>query len=172
MSSRDGRSHWVHAVRRGRARGRGYILIETLVALTVLSISAFTLQRVIGQAALMQALSHDYTTVQHLMENTIARMLLENMMLEEKTESGAFPAPYDRFAYTVEVSRITVPRPELPSSIDPREREQLESRYRDQIPKLRLEITWTRGGFEYSRAAETLLTGSQLWLPPEQGLPR
>lgn len=147
---------------------RGYILIETLVALTVLSVSAFTLQRAISQAAILQGLSEDYTTVQFLMENTISRMLLENILLHEMTESGVYPEPYERFAYTIEVSQVPVPRPELPSSIEPFERERLRRRYKDEIPKLRIEITWMRGGQLNTRVGETLLGPERLWISPEE----
>lgn len=147
-------------------RATGYILVETLVALTVLSISALGIQRAISQAALTRGLAQDYTTVQLLGDNMMATLDLEYFQLHETTEEGAFPEPYGRFRYALEVSRVTVPRPELPGTIPPERRKELEKRYHGEMPKVRLEIFWTRSGLEYSRVFETLLGTERLWLPP------
>lgn len=149
-------------------RARGYILVETLVALTVLSISAMGIQRAISQATLMRGLVQDYTTVQLLGDNMLATLDLTYFQLHETTESGVFPDPYDRFRYELEVSRVAVPRPELPGTIPPNERKQLEKRYHGEMPKVRLEIFWTRSGLEYSRVFQTLLGTERLWLPPQE----
>lgn len=145
---------------------RGYILVETLVALTVLSITAMGIQRAVSQAVLTRGLALDYTTVQLLGENLIATLDLEYFQLHEMKKEEVFPAPYERFRYALEVSRVSVPRPELPGSIPPEQRVQLEKRYHGEMPKVRLEIFWTRSGLEYSRVFETLLGTERLWLPP------
>jgi hypothetical protein len=147
---------------------RGYILVETLVALSILSISAMGLQRAISQATLTRGLAQDYTTAQLLAENLISNLMVENLMLQEMKESGVFPAPNERFRYELEVSKTEVPRPELPSRIPADTRQALEKRYQGWMPKLRLEIRWTRAGMEQSRVFETLYGPERLWVPPEE----
>jgi hypothetical protein len=148
-------------------RRRGYILVETLVALTVLSISAMGIQRVVSQATLLRGLAQDYGAVQLLADNMLSQLDLKYLLLHETSESGDFPAPYDRYRYTLDITRVDVPRPELPSSIEPERREELEKRYHGDMPKIRLEIFWERSNSEYSRVFETLLGPERLWLPPE-----
>lgn len=163
QSLRDGRQSLRHEC---QSLSVGYILVETLVALTVLSLSAMGLQRAISQATLTRGLAQDYTTVQLLAENMLSNLMLQNYMLVEMQDSGTFPPPNERFAYTLEVGKVDVPRPELPSRIPLAERQALEKRYNGWMPKVRLEITWTRAGAEQSRVFETLYGPERLWQPP------
>jgi len=147
-------------------RRRGYVLFETLVAMTLLSITMISVQRVIQQAVVMRGLAQDYTTVRFLLEGVIADMELQQE-IAVKQETGTFQPPHDRFSYVIDITEIEVPRPELPSSIPPEERERLERRYNGEIPHVRVEVSWERAGNEYVKVAETIYDERKLWRPPE-----
>ena len=147
-------------------RRRGYVLFETLVAMTLLSISMISIQRVIQQAVLMRGLAQDYTTVRFLIEGVVADLELQQQIAVGQ-ESGKFEGMHKRFSYAIDITEIEVPRPELPSSIPPEERERLARLYNGMIPHVRVEVSWQRGGNEYVEVAETIYDERKLWRPPE-----
>ena len=145
---------------------RGYILVETLVSMALLSISMLGIHQVIQQSIQSKALARDYTTVRFLMEGLAADLEMQEYV-HEMREEGTFEAPHERFEYVLEISKVEVPRPELPLSIEGPEREQLEKQYKGYMPKVRIEISWERAGNRRTRVAETMFNPIRLWLPPE-----
>jgi len=147
-------------------RAHGYILFETLVSMTLLSITMLSIHTVIQQATEAKGLARDYTTVRFLMEGIFSEMEMQHQ-LHEMHEEGTFEAPHDRFSYVIEVDKIEVPRPELPASLDALTKEKLAQQYQGWMPRARVEITWQRAGNERTRVGETLFGPERLWLPRE-----
>lgn len=149
----------------GRGR-RGYVLLECVVAMAVLSITTMGIQRSLRQAIIATAMAQDYTICRHLMEDLLADIELEPLVYERQKE-GTFPPPYDRFRYSWEISKVDIPVPPLPGDIPDAQRQNLQQRFQKFMPKIRIEIEWTRAGLVRKRVGETLLSPGRLWLPPE-----
>ena len=85
---------------RGRT-ARGYIFVESLVAMAILSVSAVAIQEAIRQAIIARGEAMDYTTARFLIEKVMA----DRMLVFEQPEgggAGAFDAPFERFSYSWE----------------------------------------------------------------------
>lgn len=143
---------------------RGYILVETMVAMGVLSISMLTIQQAVREAMLTRAMAEDLTTARFLMEE-IMNGLIILPELEEGSSQGDFGAEFSRFSYTWRVSKAEVPRPELPEFVPEQMRESLTRQYKGFIPKVSVTVSWTRLGQQREITAQTLLPPEQLWLP-------
>ena len=143
---------------------RGYILVETMVAMGVLSISMLTIQQAVREAMLTRAMAEDLTTARFLMEEIMNGLILLPE-LEEGSSRGDFGAEFSRFSYAWQVSTAEVPRPELPEFVPEQMRESLTRQYKGHIPKVTVTVTWTRLGQEREITAQTLRPPEQLWMP-------
>lgn len=147
-------------------RLRGYILVEAVTAMAVLSITAVTVQRAVHTAVLARGLSQDYTTGQFLLERIAADCALEPRIAAGEEHAGAFPPPHERFNYTWTLEKVDLPLPEVPAGLAQEQREALDSELLAYMGKLRIEIGWKRGGEPFSVVAETLLSPERTWLDP------
>lgn len=148
-------------------RRAGYIFVETVVAMGVLSLSTLVIQGALRQAILARRQAQDYTIAKFLLEN----MAGEQALLFQRPEGsgqGQFSPPYDAFAYEWKVEKVEIPMPSLPLTLTPGEREFFEKNFVNYLGKLTIRITWNRGGVEQEAVGETLLKPSLLWLPREQ----
>lgn len=151
--------------------GRGYIFVETLVAMAILSVSTVVIQEAVRQAILARAEAMDYTTARFLLEKVMADRMLVYMQPEGQGK-GTFDAPFERFSYSWEVKRVEIPMPELPSMMAPDDMSFFMSNYVKNIGKLSAQVTWSRAGTPFTAAAETLLRKDLIWMPPDlNGLP-
>lgn len=151
-------------------RLRGYILVETVTALAVLSITAVTVQRAVHTAVLARGLSQDYTTAQFLLERFAADRALEPRIAAGEVHSDTFPPPHERFAYTWSLEDIAIPPPALPP-LAPEQHEALNQALLTRMGKLRMEVTWTRGGEPFSAVAETLVSPERTWVASVEPAP-
>lgn len=147
-------------------RARGYILVETITAMAVLSVSAVAVQQAVLTAVQARGLSQDYTTAQFLMEELAATAELEPRLASGDTRSGTFNAPHERFAYTLTVEKVAVPMPALPQGLTPEQRAVLAQAHLGYMGRLTVEIQWYRGGQPFSASGATLIAPGRLWLPP------
>jgi len=146
---------------------QGYIFVETVVAMGLLSISMLVIQGAVRQAILTRGQAQDYTTARFLMQQTAAEVEIQPE-LTESSDQGAFAAPYDRFSYAWELTKVDVPKPEIPADIPEGKRKQLEDMFKGYMGKLVVRISWSRAGFEDEAVGETLLKPEQLWQPEKQ----
>ena len=150
--------------------GRGYIFVESLVAMAVLSVSAVAIQEAVRQAILARGEAMDYTTARFLLEKVFA----DRMLVFEQPEGegkGTFDPPFQRFAWSWEVKRVEIPLPELPPTMLPEDVKYFKDNYLKYIGKLSVKVTWSRAGTPFTAAAETL-RGGMVWMPPaDPGLP-
>jgi hypothetical protein len=149
---------------RGRA-ARGYILVESLVAMAVLSVSAVAIQEATRQAIIARGEAMDYTTARFLVEKVMA----DRMLVFEQPEGqgkGTFDAPFERFSYSWEVKRVEIPMPEMPPFMLPEDVKFVRDNYIKYIGKLGVKLAWSRAGVPFTVTAETLLKPSMVWMPP------
>jgi len=149
-------------------RGRGgYLLVETIVAMAVLSITILGVHRSVQQALRARALTMDFTTARFLIENRLNEILMQPQVAEGQGQ-GSFPAPNDRFRYKWAITRIDVPLPEIPSDFPAENLEYIKKDFQSYMGRVEILITWNRGGATYERLGETLIGPAKLWQPPQQ----
>lgn len=151
-------------------RRAGYILVETVVAMGVLSISMLIIHQDIRQAIMTRGQAQDFTTARFLLEKVFAEHM-EQSLLREESDSGRFPPPHQRFAYEWTISKVEMPMPELPQDLpgenDEARLEKLREMYKGYMGKLRIHILWTRSGQEREAIVETLFPPEKLWVPED-----
>lgn len=153
-------------------RAAGYILMETVVAMAVLSISILGVHRGISQALTARARTMDFTDARFLIEQTLNDLTIQPE-LKEGAGQGSYPAPYERFSYAWSIKKIDLPKPEIPGDVPPARRQYIERLLeRLYMGKIEITVAWERSGEKFERKGETLIGSDQLWQPPQaQGLP-
>lgn len=154
-----------------RAKRRGYILVETITAMAILSITAITAQRAIQVAIQARGLAQDYATAQLLLENLVADQSLQPRISLGAHEAGTFPAPYERFQYVWHLDPASIPFPEIPPGLPPGQVAAAEQSFIRYMGRLQVSITWSRAGQAMEIEGDTLLHPGQVWIPPEMVLP-
>mgnify|MGYP001165986907 CR=1 FL=1 len=150
-----------------RRSKRGYILIETTVAMVVLGISSITIHGVVRQSILTRGQAQDFTQVRLLMEDYMARLELQPYLFPG-VEQGTFDDGSGRFGYTHRIRVVGVPVPELPIPSNTPADEVRDFRYeRDAslLVHVALTVRWKRGGMDFEETIETLLPQSKLYVP-------
>jgi len=149
-------------------RVRGYILVETLTAMAVLSVTAAVVQQGVYTAVQARGLSQDYTTAQLLMEQLVATADLEPWLATGESHHGEFDEPNARFSYAWSVEKVAVPMPALPPELSAEQRAGFEATLRQHMGRLRVEIRWSRGGQDFDVTGETLVAPGRLWRDPRE----
>jgi hypothetical protein len=144
-------------------RRRGYILVETVTAMAILSISAVTVQRALQVAIHARGLAQDYTTAQILMDNLVAERSLQPRIAVGAQSAGQFPPPHDRFHFSWRFDEVNIPLPTLPSHLPPERAAAMEQAFLSHMGKLRVDINWSRAGEPVRITAETLFSPEQAW---------
>ncbi len=150
-----------------QVRRAGYIFVETVVAMGVLSLSTLVIQGALRQAILTRAQVQDYTTARFLLEQVAGEQALL-FQQPEGSGSGQCPEPYQDFSYEWKIERVDVPLPERVASLPPEARVHFEENFVDYMGKLTVRVTWKRGGADFEALGETLLRPELLWLPEEE----
>ncbi len=158
----------------------GYILLETAVALVLLSVGATTVHRTIQEAIRTRGQAQDYTRVRFLLDQVVADIEIQPELTEHAAQ-GQFEGEHARFSWDYEVRRVDVPlsaRPPLSSTegtegMEGTEEKQFEyPEDQEYLAYVRATVSWTRSGREFSESYETLLGPHKLWQRPrgEPGL--
>lgn len=150
-----------------RIRQAGYIFVETVVAMGVLSASAIVIQSALRQGMLTRRQAQDYTIARFLLQQIAGEQALL-FQQPEGSGSGIFDPPYEDYHYEWKLEKVEVPRPEGVNSLPPPLQEEFEERFVDYMGKLTVRITWKRGGADMEALGETLLRPDLLWLPKEE----
>lgn len=145
---------------------RGYILVETVTAMAVLSITAAAVQQALYTAIQARGLARDYTVARILLDQLAAEVDLAPRLADGATESGVFEPPFDRFEYAWYVEQAPLEPPDLPPGPDPAQRAALEAAMKQPMGRVRFEIRWTRAGEPISVSAATLIAPGRLWTDP------
>jgi len=137
-------------------RANGYILVETLVAMAVLSISMVTIHNALGQATLTHVQARDLTQARFLLDEKMGEYRL-NAALEEGDYEGDFGAAYPRFRWKVSVTKVKLPEPPRPN-IEQIAPVKLASPF---LGKIVLTVEWTTGKQPFEERLETLVPPTQ-----------
>lgn len=141
----------------------GYILLESLVALAVLSVGTIAINRALYQVMLTRALARDYCRVRFLLEELIAAPQLR-YWTTESTEEGQFEGELSRFQWVRTIEIVPIPLPSLPEDLPYNVREELTKKTL-YCGRVTVTIKWTRAGNTYERSLATLIPPNRLWLP-------
>jgi hypothetical protein len=152
-----------------RARA-GYVLLEAIGALAVLSVGIFGVHQAMRQAILTRGQARDYTQARFLLEDVMGELTLRPV-LQLESRSGAGEDDLARFNWRYTVSKVDLPegsyRPPaspddvyIPTAFRPRP----PVRY---LGRISVTVTWTRQGRPFDATAETLVPGERLYVPEE-----
>lgn len=148
----------------------GYMLVETIAAMALLSVGIVTINRALHQAVLMRALAKDYTNAAFLMDEVMSYYELQPE-LSEGDASGRFGAEHPRFSWQANIALIPWNMPAPPSSL-PENVINLLNQQQRAYARVQVTITWTRSGRTYQRSTATVIPSSKLWVPPQiPGIP-
>lgn len=147
------------------ASRRGYLLIETAVAIAVLSIGAVGVHFAMQQVLVLRALSEDYTKASFLLDSLVREIEVEPRLAEQQ-RSGNFDAPYQRFSYSVLVDRVQTPLPDLPIELPRELREAIEEEL-GYMGRITATVRWSRRGEPDEVSISTLVPPRQFWTPEE-----
>ncbi len=146
-------------------RRTGYILVEAMVAMGLLSLGMLSINTGLRQAVLVRGETEDLTLARFMLEEIMTDLEMQPE-LRESSGSGRFPGEQSRFRYEWEVRRVSIPRPTLPSDATEADITRFEEQFKDFMGSVTVIIRWTRAGNEYEVVGETLLRPEQLWTPP------
>jgi len=148
------------------ARSRGYILVETIVAMALLSVTMLTIHAGMRQAFIAIGESEDYTTARFLLQDLMANIELQSEVVEGH-ESGRFPGENARFSYEWSVCKIDITPPKMPTDMAPEMQEAFRRQFVKHMGVITVRVKWTRMGGEYVKEGQTLFSPEAMWTPPE-----
>ncbi|MBX7256370.1 MAG: type II secretion system GspH family protein [Candidatus Hydrogenedentes bacterium] len=146
-----------------RNTNRGWILVETLVALVVLSVGILAANRALGESMFTRAMAQDYTQARFFIEQVMSELELQPMLAENSTGQGDFGKDYPRFKYKWAVSRADIPVPRVPPEILVNYPDGIEMPV-PYVGKISVTVLWTRRDQTYTRTAETLIGPERLYV--------
>lgn len=151
-----------------RARAAGYILIETAVAVLLLSVGAFAVHRTIQEAIRTRGQAQDFTRARFLLDQRMAELMAQPVLTERRAQ-GRFAGQDDRFSWSSDIRRVNVPVPKAPLRPRPDAPPAPPFEFpgnRDYLARVQVTVSWERGGMDFSESYETLLPPQRLWQPP------
>lgn len=155
--------------RRPRHNGRsgGYILLEAVVSMAVLSVSVVGINASLKQAILVKGEAQDYTQARFILEEQIAKVEIQDPLTEVEN-SGRCEGDLSRFRWRYKVTKIALPQPEMPAApVEGRQPPKMSAPY---MAKIEVTATWSRAGVEHKETIETLWIPEKLWTPPADPL--
>ncbi len=152
-------------------RRRGYILVETITAMAILSVTAVTVQRALYVATEARGLARDYSTAQLLLDNLVTEKTLQPRLVAGDGASGTFPPPYERFQFRWHLEEVPLSLPELPDHFQAEQITAAQRNFLGHMGRLEVSISWSRAGEPNQIVAETLLSPDQVWREVDGGQP-
>jgi len=146
---------------------QGYILLEAMVAMVVLSLGAVMVHSVLRQGVLTRGQAQDYASVQFLMDGLMADIELRPA-LQAESRSGAFDEYDGRFTYRYTIRKVAVPYPKPTPSSNPKKRPRGIPPDRSFMVHVRADILWSRGGVPF-RVSREMLYGPDRYFQPAEG---
>ena len=150
-----------------RPCSRGYMLLETTVAILVLGIVAVAIHGATRQSIQTRGQAQDFTKVAFLMEDFLAKLETQHLVVEGERK-GTFDEYGKRFDFHCVIRPVLIPAPVINTSNDPEQPAMLvaelpaESSF---LVHVALTVTWNRGEMPFEETIETLLPPSQLHIP-------
>ncbi len=144
----------------------GYIMVETLVAMAVLSIGLVGVHKALREGIKTRGIARDATHARFLLDQKMAELELRPFLFEG-TESGSWRGEFSRFKWRYRVEKVELPLPPLPEYIDPQLVMDLKMPV-SYMGRISVTISWARSGQRFTRTAETLIAPERLIVPPEE----
>ena len=141
----------------------GYILVETIVALGLLSICMVVIQASVRQAILTRGQAEDFTTARFLMEQQVADKELQPEIVEGAGE-GTFAPPHERFNYAWNITKVEVPLPAGAIMPAPNDSEGWRN-ISNYVARYEIVVSWSRAGQPSAVTGITLFSPDKLWVP-------
>ncbi|MDX9972471.1 MAG: hypothetical protein RBU21_05695 [FCB group bacterium] len=138
-------------------RRHGYILVEAVAAIAVLSLGIVGVQEAMRQSILTRAQARDLTQARFLLEELVGQLQLRPQ-LAEGGRKGDYGENYPRFRWEYKVSRIQLPEADqpVPNEIGPDGKPLMLELPVKFMVAIDVTITWTQRGNEYKRSTRTL----------------
>ncbi|HRI89633.1 MAG TPA: hypothetical protein PK869_15275 [Candidatus Hydrogenedentes bacterium] len=154
-------------------RKDGWVLMETVVAMVLLSVGLLAINRAMRESIATRALARDYTVARFLLEEKMGELEIQTVHQDGASSAGDFGDDHPRFTYSWNVSRVDMPTPEVPPELQPFlvDVPELPEPY---LGRISVTISWTRAGRDFSTTAETLVSSARLIvsdLPDDTAVP-
>lgn len=152
-------------------RAGGYLLLEAIVAMAMLSVGIIAINASLREAVTMRAHADDFTKAGFLLQALVGPEQInyyygERMEEGSAAESLGLPEDaYGRFGYKTAIEPVEMPLPELPADMPADMVEQLEALSKEQLFRVTVTVLWTRRGQTYERTASTLVLREKPWAP-------
>ena len=142
-------------------RAEGWVLLETLVAMVLLSVGVLAINRALREAVQTRAIARDYTTARFLLDEKMGELDMQPVLREGDTGAGSFGPENGRFSFTWSIAKVEMPAPPVPADVRPLllEPPKLPEPY---LGRIAVAIKWTRAGREYDASGETLISSKRL----------
>jgi hypothetical protein len=147
-------------------KARGYILLETVMALVVLSIGALTINGAARNALQTRGQALDYTDARFILDNLMADVEMQPR-LQEGVTRGAWKAN-PRFQWRIEIRKAPLTPPVTPRRPGPKSKPPGSFKFdahTDYLTAVEVTLSWTRGGQSFEESYETLLPPDRLKEP-------
>jgi len=144
----------------------GYIMVETLVAMAVLSIGLVGVHKALREGIKTRGIARDATHARFLLDQKVAELELRPFLFEG-TESGSWKGEFSRFEWRYRIEKVELPLPPLPEYIDSQLVIDLEMPV-SYLGRISATISWVRSGQRFTRTAETLIAPERLIVPLEE----
>ena len=147
-----------------RLPNRGYMLMEAMCAMAVLSISMVAIHGALRQASITRAQARDYTEARFLLQDRMTELELQPALIEGN-RSGAYDGELSRFSWETNVERVAITPPRLdgPPPIAAPGGPPLAKPIVE-MGRLTVTVRWTRSGQSFSETVQTLV-GSDRFMP-------
>lgn len=144
---------------RGIEAGRGFTLLEVMVAVTILAISLTVMMHFTGNTLIASGRAERMTVATMLarekiteMEVQLAKAIKRGEFPEERSEDGEFDEPFDDFRWRMEIRKVELPAPVTgeKGSIQDVVSRQLTKEIAKSVRELALTVSWGELGEEQS----------------------
>lgn len=138
-------------------RTRGYVLLEAVAAIAVLSLGIVGVQEAMRQSILTRAQARDLTQARFLLEELVSQLQLRPQLAEGE-QKGDYGENYPRFSWKYKVSRIELPEADqtIPNQVGPDGQPMVLDVPVKFMAAIDVTITWTLRGDTYERKTRTL----------------
>ena len=141
-------------------RKEGWVLIETLVAMVLLSVGVLAINRALRESLQTRAIAKDYTTARFLLDEKMGELEMQPVLNEGDSGAGAYK-DRERFSYSWSVARVDLPTPAIPAELRQFFLEP-PTLPEPHLGRITVTIKWTRVGREFDAIAETLISAQRI----------
>lgn len=151
-----------------RTPPKGYVLLEAIGALVVLSVGIVGIHQAMQEAVTTRAQARDYTQARFLLDELVAGIVLKPTLMEGQFQ-GEYEGDLSRFRWEYSVARVDLPGTEQtvvrppgatrPITIDP------PVKY---MGRIEASVTWTLRNRTYEVKTQTLCQPEKLPAPSDE----